>query len=54
MPKNRKKLSNYGVTVISIVAGALGTVPKSLEKELEEEEISENRNHPYHSIAEIG
>ena len=35
------------VTVIPIVVGALGTVPKGLERKLEELEIREkNRNHP--------
>ena len=35
----KKKLWNLKVTVIPIVIGALGTIPKGLLKELEELEI---------------
>ena len=36
-----KMLWNMKVTVIPIIVGALGTVPKNLEKRLDEEEIRE-------------
>ena len=36
-----KKLWNMRVTVIPIVVGALGTIPKSMEKRPEEQEIRE-------------
>ena len=43
------------VTVILILTGALRTVPKDLEKELEELEIGEtNHYHPNYSIVKIG
>ena len=39
-------------TVVPIVVGALGTVPKDLEKRLMESE--ENSTHPDHNIFKIG
>ena len=39
LARELKKLWNMMLTVISVVAGALGTVPKSLEKRLEELKI---------------
>ena len=44
------------LTTISIVVGALGTVPRGLEKENTEgmENQRKNRNYLDHSIVEIG
>ena len=39
LPRELRKLWNMRVTVIPIMIGALGTVPKGLETRLEESEI---------------
>ena len=39
LAREQKKLWNMMVTVIPIVVGELGTVPKSLERDLEELKI---------------
>ena len=51
----KKKLRNMGVTLILIIIGALGTVPKGLEKRLRGiGNQRKNQYHPDYSIAEIG
>ena len=39
LARDLKKLLNINMTIISIVVGALGTVPRGLEKRLEKLEI---------------
>ena len=55
MCKQLKKLSNMKMTVIPIVIGALGTIPKSLEQRLVEQEIRERiETNLDHSSVKIG
>ena len=51
--ENWKKQWNMKVTVLSIVPGALGTVPKSLEKDWRIRKSGKESKYPDHSIVEI-
>ena len=55
LTREPKKLWNMKVTVIPIVVGALGTIPKGLIKGLEDLEIKKTSvDHPDNCIIKIG
>ena len=53
LARELRKLLNIRVTVIPIVIGALGTIPKGLEKDWKGWK-STNRHHLHNNIVEIG
>ena len=53
LARELKKLWNMKVTVIPVIIGALGTIPKGLVKGLKDLEIRTSRDHSDNSIIKI-